>query len=168
MNANSTIHRKILLALSGLVALGLVLAPHPLYALGDLRLRTEYFINPDGSGKVKASLCGRNYDKSGKPKIRTREEVLRDFPGKKPFELEKLTQPLKFEAVKDFKFNVKTAGWVCRTFTGYFPSLNESHKESEIDFFLRYRLHREGNALRLEATWPLLEAYLVWYLVLLC
>ena len=150
MNAHITMHRKFLpWTLLGLLALGLVLVPHPSFAqrFVDIRLRTEYYLNPDGSGKVKASKCGREYEESGKLKVRSREEASRLFA-------------FKLAAVKDIKIEVRTTGWECQAFTGYFPSLTGGLKGINSVFFLHYGLHREGNGLRLKAEWPLLDAYL--------
>ena len=165
MNAKSTIYGKTLpWALSMLLALGLVFAPHPTFAQGNIRSRMEYYLNPDGSGKVKASQCFRKYEASGKPRIRTKEEVLRDIAGTKPFELDKLTKPFQLEAVKAYEIHVGIAGWECSSFTGYFPNITGSYKKGFFgDPFMRYRLRREENGLRLEAEWPLLDEYFEYF-----
>ena len=163
MNANPTMFGKFLpWALSGLVALGLVLSAHPSFAgkLFSVSFQTEYFLNPDGSGKVKASLCVRDYDyKSGNPIRISREKLLREILSK----VEHIGGFLKLEAVNDFEVHVRANGWWCRTFTGYFPRIKEILKDPlgyMPQSLMGYDLHREKDGLRLEAKWPLLDMYL--------
>ena len=157
MNTISKTYRKILpWTLSGLVALGLFLVPHPSFAQGfaDFRFRTEYFLNPDGSGKVNFEMCIREYDASGKPKIRSREEVLEQF---------ERIKFIKLEAVKEGKIDAGSDGWGCASLTGYFPNLTDNLKGSQSNFHMHYGLRREWNGLRLVAEWPALNAYFHWY-----
>jgi hypothetical protein len=115
--------------------------------------RREFFLNPDGSGKVLLNVRFRESDDAGHTLPRSRGEVVKRFA-------EDFAQCTGVDAIAALQLEAEPEGWQRVRATVYFRDLAALELGSLTAVTFRYRLAPAPGGARLEATYAPLQSFL--------